>query len=366
MKKFIFKSSLMDFSPILFSLLQFAIQPHYPPFGVSQGGGSSQFITCYHKNKKVSSGGGIFAPQGKTPSLSLGFYEGVRSSLFLPWTFPVLYATLGFRSSGRDGLEQRRGGRLLPALSKQGCRMIQSVQQAPRSFRCLDLVTAFFVAILIISNIASSAKIIDLGFSLFGIRLAFDGGTLLFPLSYVFGDILTEVYGFRASRRVIWTGFAALVLASLVLFTLRMLPGEAGWERYAGNLAYTAILGGVSSGGIVLASLAAYWVGEFSNSMVLSRLKVLMKGKFLWVRTIGSTLIGELLDSLVFVSIACLTGVFSWALFMNLTLTNYLFKCSVEALMTPVTYAAVFRLKKTEGLDVYDEGISFNPFGAAR
>ncbi|MDR0761307.1 MAG: queuosine precursor transporter [Treponema sp.] len=234
--------------------------------------------------------------------------------------------------------------------------------QTNRRYRYLDLVMAFFVAILITSNIASSAKIVDLGFSLFGVRLAFDGGALLFPLSYVFGDILTEVYGFRSSRRVIWTGFIALALASLIFLLLRVLPADQAWEAYAGSAAYDAILGGMSSGGIAIASLLGYWVGEFSNSAVLSRMKVLMKGKLLWVRTIGSTLVGEFLDSLVFVFIASLTGVFGWELFLSLVLTNYLFKCAIEIIMTPATYLAVGRLKKAEGIDAYDTGISFNPF----
>ncbi|QQO09420.1 queuosine precursor transporter [Breznakiella homolactica] len=232
-----------------------------------------------------------------------------------------------------------------------------------RQYRYLDIVMAFFVAVLIVSNVASSAKIVDLGFSLFGIPLAFDGGTLLFPISYVFGDVLTEVYGFRASRRVIWTGFAALALSSLVFLLLRFLPAEAAWENYAGTAAYDAILGGMSTGGIALASLLGYWIGEFSNSAVLSRMKVAMKGRHLWVRTIGSTLVGEFLDSLVFVFVASLTGVFGWELFVTLVLTNYLFKCGIEVLMTPVTYLTVRKLKKSEAVDAYDVGISFNPFG---
>jgi uncharacterized integral membrane protein (TIGR00697 family) len=225
---------------------------------------------------------------------------------------------------------------------------------------------AFFVAVLIISNVASSAKIVDLGFSLFGIPLAFDGGTLLFPLSYVFGDILTEVYGFRAGRKVIWTGFAALGLSSLIFFLLRLLPGEAEWEGYAGSAAYNAILGGMSSGGIALASLLGYWVGEFSNSVLLSRIKVLMGGRLLWVRTIASTLAGEMLDSLVFVLVATLTGVFGWGLFATLVLTNYVLKCGIEILMTPVTYGAVHVLKKAEGIDTYDRGLRYNPFAGWR
>jgi uncharacterized integral membrane protein (TIGR00697 family) len=229
-------------------------------------------------------------------------------------------------------------------------------------YRYLDLVTAFFVAVLIISNVASSAKIVDTKLLLFGVPLSFDGGTLLFPLSYIFGDILTEVYGFKASRRVIWTGFAALALAALVFFLLKQLPPAPEWEDYAGSAAYEAILGGMSSGGIVLASLLGYWVGEFSNSVVLSRVKVLMKGRLLWVRTIGSTLVGELLDTLVFVAVASLAGVFHWELFLTLVLSNYLVKCAIEVLMTPLTYLAVRHLKRAEGVDVYDAKVRFSPF----
>ncbi|GHT52365.1 transporter [Spirochaetia bacterium] len=245
---------------------------------------------------------------------------------------------------------------------------MSSSTSSPRSYRYLDLVMAAFVAILIVSNVASSAKIVDLGFSLFGVfgipavPLAFDGGTLLFPLAYVFGDVLTEVYGFRAGRRVIWTGFCALALASLVFFLLRVLPADASWEEYAGSAAFDAILGGMSTGGIALASLLGYWIGEFSNSVVLSRVKVLMKGKFLWVRTIGSTLVGEFLDSLVFVTVASVTGVFGWELFATLVLTNYLFKCLVEVIMTPVTYLAVKQLKQKEGIDTFDREEKYNPF----
>ena len=140
--------------------------------------------------------------------------------------------------------------------------------------RLLDLITAAFVTVLVVSNVASSAKIVDWGVSLFGVRLAFDAGTLLFPVSYVFGDVLTEVYGYRRSRRVIWTGFVCLAVSSLVLWVVRILPGEAGWEAGVGQAAFEGVLGGMSSGGIVLASLVAYVVGEFSNSVVLARLKV--------------------------------------------------------------------------------------------
>jgi uncharacterized integral membrane protein (TIGR00697 family) len=228
--------------------------------------------------------------------------------------------------------------------------------------RVFNLITALFVTVLIVSNIASSAKIVDWGFSLLGVRMAFDAGTLLFPISYIFGDILTEVYGYRRSRRVIWTGFACLAFSALVLWLVRVLPGEASWQDYAGQAAYVAILGGMSSGGIVLASLSGYWAGEFSNSVVLAKLKIFTRGRWLWMRTIGSTIVGELVDTVVFMVVACLCQVFPWSLFVSLVLTNYLFKCSMEALMTPVTYKVVRWLKRMEGVDHYDYGTNFNPF----
>jgi uncharacterized integral membrane protein (TIGR00697 family) len=216
--------------------------------------------------------------------------------------------------------------------------------------RFLGTISTFFASILILSNVASSAKIVDLGFSLGGLKFVFDGGTILFPLSYVFGDIFSEVYGFKASRKVIWTGFACLALSSLFFMLLYVLPGDAEWEGYAGQAAYAAILGGMSSGGLALASLAGYLVGEFSNSITLIKIKSLMRGRLLFVRTIASTLIGEFLDSIVFVSIATAFGVFGQELFWSLVLTNYIFKCLIEVLMTPVTYLACSKLKKAESI----------------
>lgn len=231
-----------------------------------------------------------------------------------------------------------------------------------KRFRFFELIMAVFVTVLVVSNIASSAKIVDLGLQIFGVPLAFDAGTLLFPLSYIFGDILTEVYGYQRSRKVIWTGFACLLLTSAVFWLVSVLPGEATWQGYAGQTAYLAILGGVSSGGIVLGSLAGYWGGEFTNSVILARLKVLTRGRHLWLRTISSTLVGELVDTLAFVVVASLFGVFPWSLFLTLTVSNYLFKCAVEALMTPVTYLVVNGLKRAEGEDFYDRETNFNPF----
>jgi len=231
-----------------------------------------------------------------------------------------------------------------------------------RQYRYFDIIMVVFVTVLIISNIASSAKIVDWGFSIFSIRLAFDAGTILFPVSYIFGDILTEVYGYKRSRRVIWAGFSCLAFSSLLLWVVRIMPGEVTWEEYAGDQAFLAILGGMSSGGIVLASLAGYWSGEFANSFTLAKMKIMTNGHYLWTRTIGSTLIGELVDTVVFISVASLCGVFPWNLFVTLTLTNYLFKVAVEVLMTPLTYAAVRSLKKAENEDYYDRDTNFNPF----
>lgn len=231
-----------------------------------------------------------------------------------------------------------------------------------RAYRYFDIVMSAFVTVLIASNIASSAKIVDWGVSLFAVPLAFDAGTILFPVSYIFGDVLTEVYGYRRSRRVIWTGFACLAASALVLWLVRIMPAEAGWQEAVGQAAYVKVLGGMSSGGIVLASLVAYFCGEFTNSFVLAKMKVFTRGRWLWMRTIGSTLAGEAVDTAAFIFIATLTGVFSWDIFATLVLTNYLFKVGIEALMTPVTYRLVRFLKRAENEDYYDRGTNFNPF----
>ena len=233
-----------------------------------------------------------------------------------------------------------------------------------KKYRFFDLIMAVFVTVLVISNIASSAKIVDWGVGFFGVQMAFDAGTILFPVSYIFGDILTEVYGYKNSRRVIWAGFFCLALSAVIFWIVRILPGEATWQSYAGDAAYNAILGGMSTGGIVLASLAGYWTGEFTNSFTLAKLKILTDGRWLWIRTIGSTIVGELVDTVIFVVVASLFGVFPWSLFLTLTVTNYLFKCGVEALMTPITYLVVNGLKRVENEDYYDRGTNFNPFVA--
>ncbi len=234
-----------------------------------------------------------------------------------------------------------------------------------RAYKYYDFITALFVAVLLISNIASSAKIIDWGRSIFGLPLAFDAGTLLFPISYIFGDILTEVYGYKRSRRVIWAGFGAAGLMSVTFWLVGQMPGEATWERYAGQAAYEAILGGVASGGIIIASLTAYFSGEFSNSFVLAKMKVVTEGRWLWSRTIGSTLVGEGIDTIIFVFIATLFGVFPWEIILSLIIANYIFKVAIEITFTPVTYAIVSFLKRIEQEDYYDRETNFNPFSLA-
>jgi uncharacterized integral membrane protein (TIGR00697 family) len=227
--------------------------------------------------------------------------------------------------------------------------MTSLINAEKRGFRYLDVLTGLFVAVLLISNIAST-KILTLW------KFTFDGGTILFPLSYIFGDILTEVYGYQKSRRVIWTGFFCALLMSLVFYIVQILPPAAEWEN---QKAYEDILGFVPR--IVTASLIAYFAGEFSNSFILSRMKIWTTGRLLWMRTIGSTLIGEGLDTLIFCFIA-FYGVLPSGLLWAVFISNYIFKCSVEILFTPVTYLMVGFLKKKENEDHYDRGINYNPF----
>ncbi|MFO7320865.1 MAG: queuosine precursor transporter [Chloroflexota bacterium] len=229
-----------------------------------------------------------------------------------------------------------------------------------RDYRFYDFVTALFVTVLLLSNLLSSAKIIDLGASLGPLALVFDAGTLVFPVSYIFGDVLTEVYGYRRSRRVIWAGFMATVLMSFFVWLAGILPGEPFWEESVGQNAYNAVLGGIS--GLIVASIIAYLAGEFTNSYVLARMKVLTEGRYLWLRTIGSTVVGQVVDTLSFFTIATALGVFPPELFWSLVVTNYLLKVGIEVLFTPITLQVINALKTAEGEDVYDHHTNFNPF----
>ena len=215
----------------------------------------------------------------------------------------------------------------------------------------LPVISGLFVGILILSNILAS-KMVQLG------PFVFDGGTLLFPLSYIFGDVLTEVYGYKDSRKVIWTGLVMLVLMAAVIWIIGLLPAEASW---AFQKDYNNIL--MMMPRIVLASIIAYFAGEYSNSVILSRLKVLTKGKRLWMRTIGSTLVGELVDSVLFVFIG-FTGLYPVEILVIMAFSNYLFKTTIEVAFTPLTYLVVGAVKKAEKTDAYDYGERYNPLPA--
>lgn len=218
-----------------------------------------------------------------------------------------------------------------------------------RCYRYLDFITAAFVAVLLISNVAST-KILVLG------PFTFDGGTILFPLAYIFGDVLTEVYGYSRSRRVIWTGFFLVALAACVFAIVDVLPPAPDWKLQE---SFHAILGQTPR--IVLASLVAYWIGEFSNSFVLAKMKIFTRGRLLWTRTIGSTLVGEAFDTSTFLLIA-FYGFLPSSLILTVFISNYIFKVGVEVLATPVTYIVVNTLKKLEREDYFDIGTNFNPF----
>jgi queuosine precursor transporter len=218
-----------------------------------------------------------------------------------------------------------------------------------KNYRYLDLITALFVAVLLISNIAST-KIVSLW------KFTFDAGTLLFPLSYIFGDIITEVYGYRRSRRVIWIGFLCAAFMAITFVMVQHLPSATGWELQS---AYEQILGFVPR--IIIASMIAYFAGEFTNSYILAKLKIFTKGKYLWTRTIGSTVVGEAIDTILFCTIAFF-GVIPNSLLIAVIVSNYIFKCLVEIIFTPITYKIVKFLKTKEGVDYYDYKTDFNPF----
>ena len=210
-------------------------------------------------------------------------------------------------------------------------------EKSAQSFKYLDILMVLFILVLVLSNIASSAKIIDWGIQLGALPLSFDAGTLLFPISYILGDVITEVYGFKRSRRIIWTGFGALIISAGVFWLVQALPGEEIWQANVGQEAYDQTLGSMSSGGIVLASLAGYFAGSFSNAILMSVMKLVTKGKLLWSRTIGSTIVCEAVDTFKFILVATALGIFPWSLCWSLTLTNYIFKVGIEAIGTPAS-----------------------------
>ena len=217
-------------------------------------------------------------------------------------------------------------------------------------FRSFDVVMAAFVAILLLSNVIGAAKVATLGGWEFG------AGILFFPLGYVIGDVLTEVYGYARARRCIWVGFSALLFMAFMSWVVVSLPPAPGWT---GQGAYESVFGQVPR--IVFASIVAFWAGEFVNSYVLARMKVWTQGKHLWSRTIGSTIFGQGVDSLIFYPLA-FWGVWGSDQVLTVLVTNWLLKVSWEVVLTPVTYMVVNRLKRHEGVDLFDEGTDFTPF----
>jgi queuosine precursor transporter len=229
--------------------------------------------------------------------------------------------------------------------------------QQERSYRYFDLVMAAFVTVLVCSNLIGPAKIAEVEIPGFG-AYVFGAGVLFFPISYVFGDILTEVYGYARARRVIWTGFAALAFASLMATVVVALPPASFWQHQA---AYEVAFG--NTWRIVAASMFAYFCGEFVNSYVLAKMKVWQNGKRLWMRTIGSTIAGEAVDSTLFYPLAFYnTGIIPNEALPAVMLAQFVTKTMVEVLFTPFTYKVVGFLKRAEGVDHYDRKTDFNPF----
>ena len=223
------------------------------------------------------------------------------------------------------------------------------VQHESRYSSFFVAVAALFVTCLVISNVIAVKLVMVRG-------LVLPAGIVVFPLSYLLADVLTEVYGYRAARRVIWLGFFCNLLAVIAIWVGGLLPAAPFWD---GASAYERILGATPR--ILAASFAAYLVGEFANTMIMSRLKLAMAGRHLWARAIASTLVGQGLDSAVFITIA-FWGQMHLPILLGAVVTQWLVKSAYEALATPLTYAMVGFLKRREGIDTYDRGISFNPF----
>lgn len=218
------------------------------------------------------------------------------------------------------------------------------------SYRYYDFIMAAFVAVLLCSNLIGPAKVAQVG----GVQ--FGAATLFFPISYIFGDILTEVYGYARARRVVWMGLGAMLFASAMAAIVVALPAAPQWPHQA---AYETVFG--ATWRVAAASLAGFWAGEFCNAYVLARLKVKTAGRHLWLRLIGSTLVGEGIDTLIFFPLA-LYGILPDGLLASIMLTNYVLKCAWEVLATPLTYAVVRALKRAENQDFYDRNTNFNPF----
>jgi uncharacterized integral membrane protein (TIGR00697 family) len=244
---------------------------------------------------------------------------------------------------------------------------------ARRSFRYFDFMMAAFVTILLLSNIIGAAKQAQVTLPLAG-TITFGAGVLFFPVGYVLGDVLTEVYGYARARRCIWAGFTALIFMVFMSWVVVNIPAAPDWAIASATYtiggqqvtapnqaAYESLFGQTPR--IVLASLIAFWSGEFVNSFVLAKMKVLTTGKYLWMRTIGSTIFGEGVDSALFYPLAFL-GVAGWTsqVVITLAITQWIIKTLWEVVLTPVTYAVVGFLKRREGVEVFDTDTDFSPF----
>lgn len=227
------------------------------------------------------------------------------------------------------------------------------------NFRYFDFVMAAFVAIILLSNVLGAGKVAQVWVPGVG-YWPFGAGILFFPVSYVIGDVLTEVYGYARARRVIWAGTVSLLFMAFMSWVVVALPPAPDWTNQP---AYEAIFGQVPR--IVLASIVAFWAGEFVNAFVLARMKLWTRGHHLWSRTIGSTVAGQGVDSLIFYPLA-FWGAAGWTntLVLQVLVTQWILKVSWEVVLTPLTYAIVGFLKRSEGVDVFDEATDFTPFAA--
>ena len=242
-------------------------------------------------------------------------------------------------------------------MSEAQVRTIEARALSGARLRYFDFVMAAFVTILLLSNVLGAGKVAVIDLPGIG-SWPFGAGILFFPISYVIGDILTEVYGYARARRCIWAGFGALLFMAFMAWVVVALPPADTWQ---GQAAYEQVFGQVPR--IVLASIIAFWAGEFVNAYVLARMKIWTRGKHLWSRTIGSTLVGQGVDSLIFYPLA-FYGVWDNETLLIVLATQWVLKVGWEAVLTPVTYAVVGWLKRREGIDVYDEGTDFTPFRA--
>jgi queuosine precursor transporter len=254
----------------------------------------------------------------------------------------------------QEEAETGRPGRVLDEPFGLEGSPIPKRHDVPRTYRYYDFIMAAFVTILICSNLISAPKRVMLNVA--GFEFVFGAGVLFFPISYLFGDILTEVYGYARSRKVVWAGFAAIVFASGMSWIVIHLPPDPRWKNQE---AFQTVFG--SAPRIVLASIMAFFVGEFVNSFVLAKIKIQTAGRWLWIRTIGSTMVGEAADSLIFYPIAFL-GIWEMDRLIQVLITNYCLKVGWEVVATPLTYKVVGFLKRAEHEDYYDVGTDFTPF----